>query len=264
MSGAAPPAEASALRLAISDSMVLTKRSLLRYVRIPSLVVFSTVQPVMFVLLFRYVFGGAINIPGGSYVNFLMPGVFVQSAAFGSIGTAIGLAEDVQGGMVERFKSLPIARSAVLVGRIASDTIRNLFVVTLMVLVGMAVGFRFQNGLTPAIASILLAVLFGMSFSMISALIGMSVRDVESANAAGFIWMFPLVFASAIFVPVETMPSWLQVFARNSPITATVNTMRALTQGGPIAGDLVKAFAWIAGIVIVFAPLAVRQYRKIA
>jgi ABC-2 type transport system permease protein len=264
VSALAQDVEGTGLKWAISDSIVLTKRSLLRYVRIPSLVVFSTIQPVMFVLLFRYVFGGAITIPGGNYVDFLLPGVFVQSAAFGSIGTAIGLAEDVQGGMVERFKSLPIARSAVLVGRIASDTIRNLFVVSLMVAVGVLVGFRFHNGFLPGVEAVLLAVLFGMSFSMVSALIGLSVKDVESANAAGFIWMFPLVFASAIFVRVETMPGWLQVFARNSPLTAVVNAMRDLTQGGPVATDLLKAFAWIAGIVIVFAPLAVRQYRKIA
>jgi ABC transporter DrrB family efflux protein len=264
VSVAAPPVDRSRFAWAVSDCMVLTKRSLLRYVRIPSLLVFSTIQPVMFVLLFRYVFGGAIDVPGLSYVDFLMPGVFVQSAAFGSIGTAIALAEDVSGGMIERFKSLPIARSAVLVGRIASDTIRNLFVVTLMVAVGTLVGFRFHGGFLPGLASIFLAVLFGLSFCMISALIGMSVRDVESANAAGFIWMFPLIFASAIFVPIETMPGWLQVFARNSPITATVNAMRALTQGGPIVDDLLKALAWIVGIVIVFAPLAVRQYRKIA
>lgn len=254
-------AERSRLQLALSDCIVLTKRSLLRYIRIPTLIVFSTIQPVMFVLLFRYVFGGAIDVPGG-YVNFLMPGVFVQTAAFGSIGTAIGLAEDIQGGMVERLKSLPIARSAVLVGRIASDTTRNLFVVTLMVAVGTLVGFRFHGGFLPGLGSIFLAVLFGVSFSMISALIGLSVRDVESANAAGFVWMFPLVFASGIFVPVETMPSWLQVFARNSPITQTVNAMRAMTQGGPIVPSLLRSLAWIAGIVIVFAPLAVRAYRK--
>lgn len=264
MSVAVEQSGGSGLTWAIRDAAVLTRRSLLRYVRIPSLVVFSTVQPVMFVLLFRYVFGGAIKIPGVDYVNFLMPGVFVQSAAFGSIATAIGLAEDVHGGMVERFKSLPIARSAVLVGRIASDTIRTFFVVCLMVAVGFLVGFRFHNALVPALASIFLAVLFGMSFSMISALIGMSVPDVESANAAGFVWMFPLVFASAIFVPVETMPGWLQVFARNSPITVTVNAMRAMTQGGAIVPDLLKALAWIAGIVIVFAPLAVKMYRKIS
>ena len=252
----------------VSDAVVMTKRNLLRYVRLPNLLVFSTVQPVMFVLLFSYVFGGAISVALKAqhfpyeYIDFLMAGIFVQAVIFGSMQTGVGLADDLSKGLVDRFRSLPMARSAVLAGRTGSDTIRNVFVVILMTFVGTLIGFRFHGGFVPAIAGLGLAVLFGLAFSWISAFIGMSVRDPEAAQAAGFIWVFPLIFASSAFVPVVTMPSWLQAFARNNPITHTVNAIRALTQGGPVWHDLWISLAWIIGILLVFVPLSVRKYRS--
>src|SRR5438309_1483357 len=225
----------------VSDALAMTRRNLLRYVRLPNLLVFSTIQPVMFVLLFAYVFGGAIKgaLPQGvKYINFLMPGIFVQTVIFGSMQTGVGLADDLSKGLVDRFRSLPMARSAVLAGRTSSDMIRNVFVVLLMTAVGMAIGFRFHGGFLPAIAGLGLAVLFGLAFSWISAFIGMSVRDPEAAQAAGFVWVFPLIFASSAFVPVQSMPGWLQVFARNNPLSHTVNAIRALTQGGPVCHAL--------------------------
>ncbi|MBI4259276.1 MAG: ABC transporter permease [Actinobacteria bacterium] len=252
------------LRWVVADAMALTRRNLIRYVRIPTLLVFSTIQPVMFVLLFRYVFGGAIQVPGVNYVDFLMPGIFVQTAAFGSTQTGIGLAEDLSKGLIDRFRSLPMSRSAVLAGRTISDSVRNLFVVLLMLGVGYLVGFRFHAGIVPAVTGVLLAVGFGTAFSWISAWIGLSIRDVESTQAAGFLWIFPFTFASSAFVPVESMPGWLQAFANNQPVTATVNALRALTLGGPTAGHVLEAMAWIGGILLVFVPLSVRRYRSIA
>jgi len=247
----------------ISDAWVITKRNLLQYVRIPSLLVFSTVQPVMFVLLFRYVFGGAINVPGVRYVDFLMPGIFVQTSVFGAVQTGIGLAEDLSKGLIDRFRSLPMARSAVLAGRTASDSVRNLFVILLMTGVGYLVGFRFHTGLIPAAGAILLALAFGHAFSWISASIGLAIRDVESVQAASFVWIFPLTFASAAFVPVQGMPGWLQAFAKANPVTITVNAMRSLTLAHlPVARNLVESIAWIAGLMVVFVPLAVRRYRQ--
>ena len=251
----------------VSDALRMTKRNLLRYLRLPNLLVFSTVQPVMFVLLFAYVFGGAIKgglPPGVKYIDFLMAGIFVQTVIFGSVQTGVGLSDDLAKGMIDRFRSLPMARSAVLAGRTLSDTVRNCFVVLLMTAVGTAIGFRFHGGFFPSVAGLGLAVLFGLSFSWISAFIGMSVRDPEAAQAAGFIWIFPLVFASSAFVPLQTMPKWLQAFARNNPLSHTIDAIRALTQGGPIVHHLWVALAYMLGILFVFVPLAVRRYRSAA
>jgi ABC transporter DrrB family efflux protein len=253
----------ASLTWAVSDAFAMTRRNLLRYVRLPNLLVFSTIQPVMFVLLFTYVFGGAVRIPSGSYKDFLLPGILVQTVIFGSTQTGVGLADDLSRGMIDRFRSLPMARSAVLAGRTLSDTVRNLFVVLLMIGVGLLIGFRFHAGFVAAIGAIALAVLFGLAFSWISAFIGMAVRDVESAQTAGFIWIFPLVFASAVFVPVSTMPGWLQSFARVNPVTNTAEAVRALCQGGPTAAHVFHALAWIAGILLVFVPLSVRRYRRV-
>ncbi|TML93451.1 MAG: ABC transporter permease [Actinobacteria bacterium] len=241
----------------------MTRRNLVRYVRVPNLLVFSTIQPVMFVLLFTYVFGGAVRIPSGSYKDFLLPGILVQTVIFGSTQTGVGLADDLSRGMIDRFRSLPMARSAVLAGRTLSDTVRNLFVVLLMIGVGLLIGFRFHAGFISAVGAIVLAVLFGLAFSWISAFIGMAVRDVESAQTAGFIWIFPLVFASAVFVPVATMPGWLQSFARVNPVTNTAEAVRALCQGGPTATHVFHSMAWILGILLVFVPLSVRRYRRV-
>ncbi|MBV8159625.1 MAG: ABC transporter permease, partial [Acidimicrobiia bacterium] len=249
----------------VNDAVLLTKRNLLRYLRLPNLLVFSTIQPVMFVLLFSYVFGGAIKValpPGTHYIDFLMAGIFIQAVIFGSMQTGVGLSDDLAKGMVDRFRSLPMARSAVLAGRTLSDTVRNVFVVTLMTFVGFLVGFRFHAEFLSCIFGLGLAVLFGFSFCWISAFIGMSVRDPESAQAAGFVWVFPLLFASSAFVPLQTMPDWLQAFARNNPITHVINAIRALTQGGPVWHDLWISFAWIIGILLVFIPLSVRRYRS--
>jgi ABC-2 type transport system permease protein/oleandomycin transport system permease protein len=245
-----------------SDVMVMTRRNLLRYVRVPTLLVFSTVQPVMFVLLFAYVFGGAIQTGPVDYIDFLMPGIFVQVVVFGSTQTGVGLAEDLSRGMVDRFRSLPMARSAVLAGRGLSDSVRNTFVVLLMSAVGLLIGFRIHNGIAAYLLAVLLVVMFGLAFSWISANIGLAIRDVESTQAASFVWVFPLVFASSIFVPVETMPSWLQAIAEVNPITITTNASRALILGGPLTGDVLGSLAWSAAILAVFVPLAVWQYRR--
>ena len=251
----------------VSDALAMTKRNLTRYVRIPTLLIFSTVQPIMFVLLFVYVFGGAVkgSLPAGvKYVDFLMPGIFVQTVVFGSTQTGVGLAEDLSKGMIDRFRSLPMARSAVLAGRTLGDSVRNALVVVLMTVVGVLVGFRFHAGALAAIAALLLVVAFGFAFSWISAMIGLAVHDVESAQTAGFIWVFPLTFASTVFVPLRSMPGWLQAFARANPITNTANALRALTTGGPTTRPLVYALAWIVGLLAVFMPLATRNYRRVA
>jgi ABC-2 type transport system permease protein len=253
-------------RWMISDALAMSRRNLIRYVRIPTLLVFSTIQPVMFVLLFNYVFGGAIGKslpPGISYIDFLMAGIFVQTVVFGSTNTGVALAEDLTKGMIDRFRSLPMARSAVLAGRTLSDMVRNTFVVFLMTLVGMLVGFRWHAGIGPAIGALVLTVMFGLAFSWISATIGLKVRDVESAQTAGFIWIFPLTFASSVFVPIYTMPTWLQKFARANPVTCTANALRALMLGGPTTRPLFYSIAWIVGILAVFVPLATREYRRI-
>ncbi|HLY84508.1 MAG TPA: ABC transporter permease [Acidimicrobiales bacterium] len=255
----------TALSYTVSDALAMTRRNLIRYVRIPTLLVFSTVQPIMFVLLFAYVFGGAIRglPPGEKYIDFLMPGIFVQTVVFGSTQTGVGLAEDLSKGMIERFRSLPMARSAVLAGRTLGDSVRNTLVVILMTLVGVMIGFRIHTGVLPALLALVVAVGFGFAFSWISATIGLAVHDVESAQTAGFIWVFPLTFASSVFVPLKTMPGWLQAFARVNPITNTVNALRALTYGGATTRPLLYSLAWIVGILAVFMPFATRTYRKV-
>ena len=248
---------------ALADALVLTRRNLVHYVRIPSLIVFSTVTPVMFVVLFGYVFGGAIDIPGFSYIDYLMPGIFVQTVAFGAMQTGIGLAEDMSKGMVDRLRSLPMARSAVLVGRTGADTIRNLVVVGLMAGVGLLIGFRFHNGPVGAVAGLGLVVLFSHAFSWISATIGLSLGSVESAQSSGLVWVFPLTFASSTFVPVETMPGWLETFARVNPVTHVVDALRALFLGGPAVGPVLWSLGWIAAILIVFVALSVNRFRRL-
>ncbi len=216
----------------------------------------------MFVLLFNYVFGGAIEVPGVNYIDFLLPGIFIQVTAFGTTQTAVGLAEDLSGGMIDRFRSLPMARSAVLAGRTLADVCRSLFVVSLITIVGTLIGFSFAGGLFGFLAAVGIVVLFGFSLSWVFALVGMSVKGAEAAQAAGFVWIFPLVFASSAFVPTETMPGWLQVFANNQPVTRVVDAVRALTLGLPAGEAALYALLWVAGILLVFVPLAVRKYRR--
>jgi ABC-2 type transport system permease protein/oleandomycin transport system permease protein len=249
----------------IRDALVITKRNLLKYVRVPTLLIFSTVQPIMFVLLFAFVFGGAIALPGNlDYIDFLMPGIFIQTSIFGSTNTGIGLAEDMNKGLVDRFRSLPMSRSAVLAGRTVSDSVRNLFVVLLMTGVGYIIGFNFQNGFVNALGAIALVLLFGYAFTWIQATIGLAIRDVESVQAASFVWVFPLTFASSAFVPVESMVDWLQVFARNNPVTHAVNGTRYLVLGEAwgTMEDVWLTVAWAAALLAVFIPLAISRYRK--
>ena len=250
----------------VNDTLVMAWRNLIRYVRLPQLLVFSTVQPVMFVLLFAFVFGGAIETPGTSYLNYLIPGVLVQAVLFGASQTTVGLAEDLSKGMVDRFRSLPMARGAVLAGRTLADSTRNVFVVLLMLVVSSIIGFRFEGSILQAVGAVALVVFFGFAFSWISALIGLLVKDPETAQAAGFVWIFPLVFASSAFVPVQTMPGWLRTFAEVQPISVTVDAVRYLTSGGVAPGaapsDVLWACLWALGILAVFVPLAVAQYRR--
>ncbi|MGH9048439.1 MAG: ABC transporter permease [Acidimicrobiia bacterium] len=249
---------------AVHDTLAVARRNLIGYRRVPQLLVFSTIQPVVFVLLFRYVFGGAIQVPGIPYVDFLMPGIFAQTVVFGSMGTAIGLATDLKLGLIERFRSLPMARSAVLAGRTLADLCRNVFVVALMAAVGFAVGFRVHTNALAFIGAMLLILLFGYAFSWVFATVGLVVGDAETAQAASFPVMAPLVFASTAFVPLESMPGWLQVFAEHQPVTVTVEAVRALTLGGPTASHVLQALAWCVGILAVAAPLAVSRYRRAA
>jgi ABC transporter DrrB family efflux protein len=215
------------------------------------------------VLLYRYVFSGAIqvNVPGG-YVNFLLPGIIAQSVALAAIGTAIGLVQELKKGVIDRFRSMPMARSAVLAGRLAADGSRMLVTILTVVAVGYAIGFRFAGGAGPAVAMIVLATVFGLALGCVAAWTGLAIGDEESVQAFGMIWVFPLTFVSSAFVPVATMPGWLQAFARNQPVTSVIDAMRALALGGPVAEDLLKSLAWLAGTFIVFAPLAVRAYRR--
>ncbi len=250
-------------RWAVSDTLTITRRNLLVWMRVPAYIAFTVIQPVIFVLMFRYVFGGAIsvNVPGG-YVNFLMPGIIGQTAAFATFGTAIALAQELQKGVIDRLRSMPMARSAVLAGRLVADTVRMCVTLLIVLGVGYAVGFRFENGVVPAVAMMLLAVVFGIAICLIAAFTGLAIGDEESVQAFGLIWLFPITFLSSAFVPIQTMPGWLQAFANNQPVTYVVNAMRALALGGPVAANLWKSIAWLIAIFVVFAPLAVRAYRR--
>jgi ABC-2 type transport system permease protein len=243
------------------DAVVIARRNLIGIARTPQLLVFATIQPILFVLLFRYVFGGAIDVPGVSYVDYLIPGIIVQTVVFGATSTAVGLSEDMSKGIIDRFRSLPMSRSAVLGGRTIADLVRNVFVVLLMIAVGTAVGFRFHNGFLPAVAAVFVALLLGYCLSWVFAFIGLTVADPESAQLAGFLPIFPLVFASSVFTSIQSMPGWLQAFAKVQPITRAADTVRALTQGGPVAANLIWTLLWSITILAVFAPLAVRRYR---
>ncbi|HUB23520.1 MAG TPA: ABC transporter permease [Streptosporangiaceae bacterium] len=250
---------------AVTDTLTITRRNLLVWMRVPAYIVFTVVQPVIFVLMFRYVFGGAIRVsaPGG-YVDFLMPGIIAQTAAFACFGTAIALAQELKKGVIDRLRSMPMARSAVLAGRLVADTLRMLITILIVLAVGYAVGFRFSNGAGLAVGMVALATVFGVAIATISAFTGLAIGDEESVQAFGLIWIFPLTFLSSAFVPLSTLPGWLQAFADNQPVTYTVNAMRAMALGhyGPIEPSLWQSLVWIAGIFIVFVPLAVRAYRR--
>jgi ABC transporter DrrB family efflux protein len=256
------PVDRPRLYWTIVDALVLAKRHLIQIPRIPEELVFATIQPIMFVLLFRYVFGGAIAVTGTSYVNFLMAGIFAQTVIFGATTTGIGLATDLQRGLVDRFRSLPMAKSAVLTGRTISDLVRNTFVVLVMWLVGLLVGFRPQGGILAWIAAVGILLLTSFAFSWISATIGLLVRSVEAAQSAGFIWIFPLTFASSAFVPTNNMPPWLKVFANHQPVSLIINAVRGLLLNQSDATTIWQALAWCVGILVIFIPLSVWAYGR--
>jgi ABC transporter DrrB family efflux protein len=252
----------SGLRMAISDTLVLAKRNFLRISRAPDLLLAFTVQPIMFVLLFAYVFGGAIPTPGHSYIDFLIPGILVQTMAFGGFVTAVGIAEDLRKGLVDRFRSLPMSRAAVLAGRTLSDIATNGISITVMLVVGVIIGFGFESPFLHVVGGILLLLLFGYAFSWVFAFIGLTSSSPEAAQSLGFILIFPLTFVSSAFVPPETMPAALQWFAEVNPFSITVNAVRALFIGDPAGNSVWGAVAWSVGIAAIFSFLAVTKYKR--
>lgn len=250
----------------ITDTWAITYRNLMRYLRLPQLLFFSSFQPVMFLLLFNFVFGGAIGneaaVPGGKYINFLLPGILVQTSLFGGLQTGIGLAEDMGKGIIDRFRSLPMSRGAVLAGRTFSDMIRNVATISIMLIVGTLLGFRFLGGAFGGLAAVAIVIVLSFAMSWVYAFIGMSVKDSETAQLAGFASIFPLTFASAAFVPIQSMPAWLQTFARNQPVTHAVNAARELALGLPSTGAWWKVIIWAAVILAVFVPLSVSRYKS--
>ena len=246
----------------LANTATLTGRNLHRLVRVPTLIAFATVQPVLFVLLFTYAWGGAIHPPGVTrYIDYALPGIWVLAIAFGASQTGVALADDLATGMIDRFRALPMTRSAVLAGRTAADAVRNTFVLLLMTGVATAIGFRFHAGPVAALAAIALAVTVGIAFSWIFSLVGLLVRDPESAGIGGLLAVIPLIFTSSTFVPVATFPGWLQAFAKLNPITVTVDALRALCLGGPTANPVWHALVWIGVLIALAAPAAVWRYR---
>ncbi|HEY6693711.1 MAG TPA: ABC transporter permease [Solirubrobacteraceae bacterium] len=255
----------STFALTFEDTLVLARRNLMRIPRQPDLLIAYTIQPVMFVLLFVYVFGGAISTPGFDYVDFLMPGIIVQSIAFGGFVTALGLSEDVQKGLIDRFRSLPMSRAAVLLGRTSSDILLNCLSLCVLLAVGFAAGFNFIGATVGEIAlGIVLLLLLGYAFSWIFALVGLYSSTPETANSIGFTLIFPLTFASSIFVPAATMPDGLRQFAEANPFTTIADAVRSLWLDTPANSDVWMAFVWCFALIAVFAPLAVARYRKVA
>jgi ABC transporter DrrB family efflux protein len=254
----------TALLYGVSDTLVLAKRSLLRIPRQPDLLVGFTIQPILFILLFVYVLGGAIQTPGfDDYVDFLMPGIIVQSIAFGGFVTALGLADDLKKGLMDRFRSLPMTRSALLTGRTLGDVVTNIFQLVVMFTVGLLIGFNFSSSVGEVIAGIALLLLIGYAFSWVFAFIGLSASSPEASNAYGFTILFPVTFVSSAFVPVDSMPSWLQPIAEHNPFTYMVNAARSLFLGVPAGDNIWLALVWTLGIIAVFAPLSAWRYRRV-
>lgn len=255
----------SSLAMSVSDTVVLARRNLKRIPRQPDLLIAYTIQPVMFVLLFVYVFGGAIDSGPFDYVDFLMPGIIVQSIAFGGFVTALGLSEDVKKGLIDRFRSLPMSRAAVLTARTFSDVLLNCVSLAVLFAVGFLAGFNFINASAGEIAlGIVLLLLFGYAFSWIFALIGLFSSTPETANSIGFTIIFPLTFASSVFVPASTMPDGLREFAQANPFTTLADAVRSLWLDTPANTDIWMSFVWCVALLAVFAPLAVARYKKVA
>jgi ABC transporter DrrB family efflux protein len=252
------------MRQLLSDTLVITERNLVRLTRAPDLVTAFTVQPVMFLLLFVYVFGGAILTPGYDYKDFLLPGIIVQNIAFGGFVTALGLNEDLKKGLIDRFRSLPMARAAVLAGRTLSDVFTNTVSVAVLLGTGLIIGFSFHGSLAEIVLGFVLLLFFGYAFSWVFALLGIMVSSPEAANSLGFLVVFPLTFISSAFVPVDSMPGALKWFAEVNPFTIVVDAMRSLWVGAPAGNSVWGAFVWAAVILAIFAPLAVARYRRAA
>jgi ABC transporter DrrB family efflux protein len=247
---------------ALRDTVGVARRNLLRIARTPLLLIVTAVQPALLLILFRYVLGGAIVIPGGHYVDFVVPAIFVEAVLIGGITTAIGLAQDLQSGIIDRFRSLPMARSAVLAGRTLADLSRSIFSLAVMVALGLLVGFRFHSTAPRIIAGIALILFFGYAFSWMFAAIGLATKDPETAQIASILPFFVLMFASNAIVPVATMPGWLQPFARRQPLSVTVGAIRALFEGGPAGHWVWQSLAWSAGLLVLFFAVSVRLYRS--
>ena len=250
------------MRRVATDTLVMAERNLVRLPRAPDMLMAFTIQPIMFVLLFAYVFGGAIGTPGyGSYIDFLIPGMVAQQIAFGGFATALGLAEDMTKGLIDRFRSLPTARASVLMGRTLADVATNTLSIVVLVTTGLIIGFGFNASVLEVLAGLALLLLWGYAFSWVFALIGMSVSSPEAANGAGFTLVFPITFISSAFVPVESMPAGLEEFAQANPVSQVVDAMRALWLGAPADNHIWLAVVWCFVIIAIFAPLAVRKYR---
>ena len=247
----------------LADSRVMAARQLRKVLRRPMYVVYLFVQPVILVLLFRYVFGGAIATGGVSYVDYLMPGIIAMTAVFGALTTGLGLTEDMAAGVIDRFRSLPIAHSALLIGRTAADLATNVVSMVVMLAIGFIVGFRPSEPVWSVALALGLILAFAYVFSWISAYVGISVRNPETAQSVGFIWVFPLVFASSAFVPTDSMPAALHAFADVNPVTLVVDAARALMIGhGDALAPALGTLAWLAALLVVFVPLSVRALRK--
>jgi ABC-2 type transport system permease protein len=274
----APSTVGARVSRALRNGFLVARRNMVTLTRVPNVFIFELVQPIMFVVLFRFIYANNIsNLPPGlDYVMFLMPGIFVQNAIFGSTTTAIGLAEDMKKGLIDRFRSLPMARSAVLIGRTTFDLGKNLILIGIVLVIGYIVGFKFENGFVNAVLMVLLVMAVGFTFSWISACIGLSLKQVEAVQAASFTWIFPVVFISSAFVPVVGMAPFMQVIARHNPVTHWCNLARYLAVGPQGIIDpttqvavasvhtlVVTSLAWIVGLLLVFVPLAIRLYRKL-
>ena len=249
---------------AVTDTLVIAERSVRRILRAPDLVAAFTVQPIMFVLLFRYVFGGAIETPQGDYADFLMPGIVCQTIAFGGFVTALSLTDDLTKGLIDRFRSLPMSRSAVVSGRVLADVLTNVFVLILLVITGLIVGFTLDTSPVDFLAGAALILFFGYAFSWIFATLGMLVSSPEAANSLGFITVFPLTFVSSVFVPIETFPSVLEAFAEVNPFTLAADALRHFWLGVPAEDNVWGTLVWTVGLLVVFAPLATWQYKRVA
>lgn len=278
MSGATPAAgpvvRSPGVRRSTRDIAVLTRRNLLHTVRLPGVLLVSSIMPVVFVLMFTSVFGGAVQpvLPSaadGKYVNWLVPGLLAQFALFAGAGTAAGLAEDLAQGSIDRFRSLPMSRVAVLAGRTLSDLCRSTLTLTVMAAVGMLLGFRWQTNTLGLVAGIGVALVFGYAWSWVMAVVGLLVRTAEAVQAAVYTVVFPLGFTSAVFVPAQTMPDWLRPFATHQPVTVTANAVRglmlgdgALAPGQTVGAQVALTLLWAAAITVICVPLAVHAYRR--